>query len=248
MPILQFGQFTLRLTGYESAIGKSSAVAFEYYPYFDLFCLFVFLVFLYLLWNPDIFDASYHRVKCWVFFPMLIGLLLKMLSFQIMQLFSFPLFALTLILLTWRWRKHKHWLTSSLSAYLICGALITCSVISINNTLPPFSGLLIVFLLGGLALSFPVLVLQIMIRREVTINQLMKGLTIGFIVPFLILSILILIMKLQYQYYLMVFSILGLNPLILAALILWNPWVCDVTTGTMFEKQKIPESSPRVPS
>ena len=165
MPILQYGEYKVQLTGFDSDAVKSPAVTFYCYPYFDLLCCFVFLIFMCLLWNPGLYDESYNRSKYWAVLPMVIGFLVMLLRIETLQYSTLPLIALSLILLTWRWIKPKNWSSASFSAFIICGMLSMIYMVLGDSSWPPLDAYFIIFATGGLGLAYPVIVLRIAIRK-----------------------------------------------------------------------------------
>ena len=233
MPILQYGKFNLHLTGVDFALAKSQGITLTYYPVFNGFCLFVLLGFLYLLWNPTVFDASYHRAKCWMFLPLSAGLFIHLSGNLNTIHLAFPLLALTLILGTWRLGKQKHWFIASLTVYILFFLIQIYALIYMNPFNPAIYGFIMISAIECLASALPVIAIRIAIHKKFTVTRLGLGLFIG-----LLLSLIGL-----WKYIisgvplLRIMPIVGLAPILLSALIFLNPWVRDVATGKMFVKK-----------
>lgn len=235
MPVLSFGSYSARVAGGDGVFVQSEPVRFFYLPLnLATWLAVILLLLLGIRYYPRL-DRGFGAGKYGILLPGAVGIGIICLVEGENLMFGFPLQALTLSLLLWRWRRVRGSLWAAVLA-LAAGVAISLANICVipvlreNYIIPAFP---VGVVIGGIC-AWPLLTLRVAVRKGVTWRRLLVGVLLGMALPLAGLIPYGISFGAPAKAYWNILEFVALAALPFAVYVRWNRWVRAVATGRMF--------------
>jgi hypothetical protein len=225
MPLLSLGSYTASINAGSNVFATALPQSFIYLPT-NRVILGGGLVYLLLGFLRAVpVKEKRNSARYVILAPGLLGISLFLTRSDVAVAYGIPLQVNTLCFLVWYVFKARR--SSARWMALFVGILLT----AVNMIEEVGSGFIIVSLVYGLVVAFPIVVLHRFIQNGVTIRRLMTGLFIGMGLPFIPLVLIMGLASASLDSYFFALLFFAASAVPFACLVLWNSWARETALG-----------------
>jgi hypothetical protein len=225
MPLLSFGSYSANIQTGSNVFATALPQSFIYLPTNRVILSggLIYLLLGFLRGVPE--KEKRNSARYVILAPGLLGLFLFLTRSDAAVAYAIPLQINTLCFLAWYTFKARR--SSARWLAILVSVLLT----GVNMIEEVGSGFIMVSLVYGLVVAFPIVVLHRFIQNGVTIRRLMTGLALGMGLPFIPLILFMGLASASLDSYFFALLFFAASAVPFACLVLWNSWARETALG-----------------